>query len=250
MHRFRLSLHASRRTGLIAVGAGALVVAGCSSASEEGIEQLIESQSGGDVELDLDGDGGFSFESEDGSFSVDEDGNFVIEDESGEVVTGQANDEGFVVETEDGETITGDIGDDGIVVESDEGSFSAESDGDGDFVVESDEGTFEFQEGGDLPDEWPSDIPTPDGLTITESAFLGDGTSGQSTVTGSVDDSAADFVNSYGAALQDAGLIRSSFTQDGSDVVATYMSDAFTVSVIGTESTGDQQIVVSVLSNG
>lgn len=44
-----------------------LLVAGCGEASERGLEQVIESQAGADVDVDLDDDGSFSLQSDEGS---------------------------------------------------------------------------------------------------------------------------------------------------------------------------------------
>lgn len=72
-----------RNVRFIAVGmAVGIFLAGCSSASEKAAEKLIERGAGGNVDVNL-GDGGMSFESEDGSFSVDADGNLQIESEDG-----------------------------------------------------------------------------------------------------------------------------------------------------------------------
>lgn len=57
------------------------VLVGCSSAAEKATEELIERGSGGEV--DLDRDGGMSFETEDGSFSFDADGNVQMESDDG-----------------------------------------------------------------------------------------------------------------------------------------------------------------------
>lgn len=65
--------------GIVAAG----LLAGCSSASEKAAEKLIEAGAGGDVNVDLGGDGGMSFDSEDGSFSIDADGNVKIDSEDG-----------------------------------------------------------------------------------------------------------------------------------------------------------------------
>ena len=120
-----------QRTVITLGAAGfALVLTACGNATESGIEELIESQGGGDVDLDLDGDGGFSVQTEEGGMTIDEDGNFVITDADGSVVTGD-------VDTESGE----------VNIESEDGSFRSGA-------------TTE------LPDEWPGEIPEPSGLAI------------------------------------------------------------------------------------
>jgi hypothetical protein len=79
----------ARPLHLLAAGAAAsaLLLAGCGSASEtiaeKATEQAIESQGGGDVDINTDGDGSVSIETEDGSFSSDGEGNVNIETEDG-----------------------------------------------------------------------------------------------------------------------------------------------------------------------
>ncbi|MEM8619160.1 MAG: hypothetical protein AAGF73_05525 [Actinomycetota bacterium] len=222
--------HTSVRRAL-ALGVGlAGLTAACSSATEEGIEQLIESQSGGDVEIDLD-DGGFSFESDEGSMSVDEDGNFIIEGADGEVVTGQAGDGSFTLEDEDG------VAEFGVDEE------------DGDVSVQTEDGSFEFNEGSEIPDEWPSEVPVPEGLTITSSAFIGDGTTGQSTVTGDVAGSPVEYAEAYGALLVAEGFEETGVFRSGDDITSTYMSDAYTVSINGLGSTGESIVTIGVFNN-
>ena len=221
----------SRTARAIALGAGvAALTAACSSATEEGIEQLIESQSGGDVEIDLD-DGGFSFESDEGSFAIDEDGNFVVEGEDGEVVTGQANDDGFTVEGEYGVA-----------------DFSIDGK-DGDIVVETEDGSFEFNEGSEIPDEWPSDVPVPENLAVTSSSFIGDDTTNQSTVTGDIDGSPVEYAEAYGARLIGQGFEETGVFTSGDDVTATYMSDAYTVGINGIGSTDASFVTITVVTN-
>ena len=132
------------------IAIGAIVLSSCGKAAELGTEQLIESQSGGDVDLDLNDDGGFSVETEDGSMTVDEDGNFVVTDVDGKAVTGNANEEG-------------------------------------DFDIESDDGDFRIDSSGEIPDEWPDGVPEPEGMSgATSSVQNADGVLGIS-VTGSAD---------------------------------------------------------------
>ena len=186
-------------------------LAGCGNASETGIEKLIESQGGGDVDLDLDNDGGFSVQTEEGGMSIDEDGNFVVTDGDGSVVTGNANSET------------------------------------GEFVVESEDGSFSSGSTTELPEEWPSDIPEPDGLAISSATVIGSDNEQAITVTGNVD--SVDFVDSYARALESAGLDEvSTFKSDGT-VNNVYSNDQWTVGVLyfGDEST--DQLTVSVYSN-
>ncbi|MEM1333763.1 MAG: hypothetical protein AAGG08_09920, partial [Actinomycetota bacterium] len=151
-----------RTTSLIAITAFAVVTVACSGedAAESLIESAIERESGGEVDIDLgdimDGDG-FSVETEDGSMTIDEDGNFVITDADGQVITGEANDDGFSVETEEGES-------------------SLDIDQDGTITFEDEDGTeMVIEQGTAIPDDWPSNIPRPEGLTIET---VSDSTSG------------------------------------------------------------------------
>ena len=119
-------MRAINRRSVIRVGVAAgrtFGFAACGNATETGVENLIESQGGGDVDVDLNGDGGFAVQTEEGGMSIDEDGNFVITDADGSVVTGNADSEN------------------------------------GEFNMESDEGSFSSGSTTELPEEWPSEIP-------------------------------------------------------------------------------------------
>ncbi len=200
------------RRPLIVLGlAGlALTFTACESASEDGIEQLVESQGDGDVDIDLDGGDGFSVETEDGSMTVDEDGNFVVTDGDGSVVTGNAD-------TETGE----------VKIESEDGSFSSGA-------------TTE------LPDEWPADVPEPDGLAITSASVIGSDTEQAINVTGTIDGDG--FVESYGAALESAGFNEDSTFESDGTISNTYSNDNWTVGVVSTGSEGERQVNVSIYS--
>jgi hypothetical protein len=197
---------------LIMLGTAALALAlsSCDSATETGLEQLVESQGGGDVDLDLGGDG-FSIETEDGSMTVDEDGNFVITDADGNVVTGEADSE------------TGDV-----VVESEDGSFSTGA-------------TTE------LPDEWPSDVPEPNGLSIANATVIGSDTERTISVGGSA--SGEEFVESYASALESAGFTEdSSFTADGT-INNSYSNAQWMVNVGFFGDAAENQVTISIFSN-
>ncbi len=60
-----------------------LALGSCGKATEKLTEKAIEESAGGG-DVDIDDDGSFSFENDEGSFSVDEDGNVKIEGEDGE----------------------------------------------------------------------------------------------------------------------------------------------------------------------
>ena len=73
-----------RRTrSLFALLVALLALASCGKAAEKLTEEAIE-QSAGGGEVDIDDDGSFSFENDEGSFEVDADGNVKIEGEDGE----------------------------------------------------------------------------------------------------------------------------------------------------------------------
>ena len=188
----------------------ALWLSACGNAAESGVEQLIESQGGGNVDLDLDGDGGFSMQTEEGGMTIDEDGNFVITDADGSVVTGSAD-------ADSGE----------LTVESEDGSFSSGS-------------TTE------LPEEWPGDVPEPDGLEIASATVIGSDTEQSITVSGSVDGDG--FVDSYAGALESAGFSAdSTFTSDGT-INNVYSNDEWTVGLIYFADQSDNQVNISVFT--
>lgn len=49
----------------------------------------------------------------------------------------------------------------------------------GSYRVETDEGTFEMSTAAELPDDWPSDVPLPDGFVITGGSSIDGGSSGR-----------------------------------------------------------------------
>lgn len=201
-----------RQTVVILGAAGfALVLAACGDSTETGIEQLIESQGGGDVDLDLDGDGGFSVQTEEGGMSIDEDGNFVITDADGSVVTGDVD---------------------------------AES---GEFNVQTEDGSFSSGATTELPDDWPGEIPEPNGLAIASASVIGSDTEQAITVSGTVDGEG--FVESYASALTSAGFEETStFTADGT-INNVYTSDRWTVGILFFGDSDENQATVTVYSN-
>jgi len=191
----------------------ALTFTACESAGEAGLEKLIESESGGDVSLDLNADGGISMQTEDGGMSIDENGNLVVTDADGSVVTGNIDAE------------TGDVS-----IQSEDGSFSSGS-------------TTE------LPDEWPGEIPEPTGLAITSATVIGSDTEQAFTVIGTVAGDGAGFVESFASALEDAGFNEdSTFTSDGT-INNVYSNATWSVSVAYYGEQTDNQATISVFTN-
>ena len=169
------------------------MLSACSDSAETGIEQLIEQQSGGDVNIDSD-DGSFSIQTEDGSMTVDENGNFVITDENGETITGNA----------DGE--------------------------DGSFAVESEDGSFSSGSTSELPEDWPADVPTPDGMTITTASSM-ESTDGSAIQLSGTTDDPAPFVAEYTAQLESSGFTpQAEAVYEGEENWASvYENSAYTV---------------------
>lgn len=196
---------------VLVVAGCAIAFAACGDSAENGIEQLIESQGGGDVDLDLDGDGGFSVQTEEGGMTIDEDGNFVITDADGSVVTGE-------VDAENG----------GVNVESEDGSFSSGA-------------TTE------LPEEWPAVIPEPNGLAIASATVIGSDTEQAITVSGTVDGDG--FVESYANALGSAGFDEASTFESDGMINNVYSNDQWTVGVIYFGEDSENQVTVSVYSS-
>lgn len=196
----------ARRTAVVLAVVGAAVLSSCGNAAESGVEQLIESQGGGNVDLDLDGDGGFSIQTEEGGMSIDEDGNFIVTDESGQVVTGNA---------------------------SEEGGFSAEGE----------DGSFRVDVSGDIPAEWPGDVPQPQGISGASATVMNSPTELAVTITGQAGGS---FVDDYGAALEADGFERTSNFESEANITRVYENGEWTVSVNSFADGDDSQVAVSL----
>ncbi|BAN04475.1 hypothetical protein [Ilumatobacter coccineus] len=242
-----------------------------SSSQEAALERLIENESGQEIDLDLDGDGGFSLQSEDGGFSINvdddgnvvfdsdegsgtfdidgdtggtlefegddgsgsvqvgEDGSFVVTDEDGEVVTGQADgDGGFTVTGEDGETMVTDIDEDSgsVVISSDDGST--------------------FESGPGIPDQWPSDIPQPVGLSDATGTFMGDATSMNVVVAGTPEGDPIAYLDDYVAQLVAAGFSETATYTSDQAVTYTHERDGIMVASSYSDLGVTGQIVVTI----
>ena len=196
---------ALRRTTLALAVVGVTALSACGDASESGVEQLIESQGGGDVDVNV--DDGFAVQTEEGGISIDEDGNFVITDADGSVVTGNADAEG------------------------------------GGFTAESDEGSFRVDTSGDIPEEWPSAVPRPEGIEEASATVTQSATELAITVTGQVGGS---FVDDYGSTLEAEGYERTSNFESEANITRVYENETWTVSVNSFPGADTSQIAVSL----
>lgn len=204
----------------------ALMVGGCGSiaekVTEEGVERIIEAESGENVELDFDsGDGSFSIETEEGGFSFDEDGNFVVTDQDGSVFSGSADNDGLVVYDEDGDPVLNVDGD-------------AEG---GELTVLGDDGESVYRVDTSIPAEWPNEILRPEGLDVEAGIFAQGNGDTVITVVGEPSGSAADFAATYGDSIAAAGFDESSrfdsAADGGSTVQRSYENDNWQLNVTG-----------------
>ncbi|WP_395153841.1 hypothetical protein [Ilumatobacter sp.] len=201
-----ISVPTTRRRALGAVAAAGLMLSmsACGAIAEkiteEGAERIIEAETGENVELDINGDGGISVQSGEGGFSLNEDGEFVLTDADGSVFSGSAGEDGQVtVESEDGESFYR------VVTE--------------------------------IPAEWPNGVPRPDGLIIDTGSFVKAEGETLMTLLGSPNGSAIDFTNAYGATLGAAGFTETgrfdSETDGGSAAQRTYESASWALNISG-----------------
>lgn len=203
-----------RRHGVIIIGL-ALVATACSGEdlAERIVENQIEAEGGGDVDIDLDG-GNFSVKTEDGEFSIqtDDDGNVSIQG------VGEDGDGSFTIESENGET-----------------------------VVESEDGTATFTQSGDLPDGFPSEIPVPADFVVlfAQSAESDDGQG--FSVAGTSEVPVGDVTADTQASFESAGYEQQQVTTTPDGALLVYSGPSHDVMVaIGTGSDGETSITMTV----
>ncbi len=191
-----------RRSMIVGASAALLIaLGGCGKAAEKiaerGLEEAIENEGGGDVDIDL-GGGGFNIETDEGSIRVGEDGSFVIEGEDGQVITGDSDDGGgFNLQTDDGENV--------------------------------------FRAGDGIPDEWPSDVPRPDGLSTVQGTYSSSGGFVQITVVGTPSGTAADYLASYAASVEALGYERTSYFEGNGNTQYSFEGPTWLVTLFGND---------------
>lgn len=238
----------------LAVGAITITATGCGRlierATEEAVEQAIESESGDDVEIDF-SDGEIRVESSEGdvTFSADENGVQIDgTDADGNDFSVDADESGVQIDGEDGASL--DIDEDGTFTATDENgeTITGESDGEGGFVVEGSDGDAIFSTSEGIPEEWPGDVPQPDGLSDVTGTYFAEGDDLSIVVTGTTSDDLRDAFEAYTGALQDAGFDEeSTFTQGDEAASSTYVRDERRVSV-SIQSLGDTAEMVVAIS--
>jgi hypothetical protein len=89
----------TRSVASLAVAVALVASAGCGKAAEKvaerATEEAIENQVGGNVDLDVDGDGGVRIETEEGTYEADGQGNVNIETEDGSISSSAEVPEGW-----------------------------------------------------------------------------------------------------------------------------------------------------------
>jgi len=203
--------------------------------TEEGAERIIEAESGENVELDFDSDGGsFSIETEEGGFAFDDDGNFVVTDGDGSVFTGSANDDGLIVTDADGDPV-----------------LNVDADGEnGEISIQGDDGDNVYRIDTEIPAEWPSEIPRPDGLEVQAGSYLASDGEALLTVAGTpTSGTAAEYADSYLGSSGFNEIGRFDQSADGSTTAQrTYENNGWTVNVSGYDDGGSSVVTISVMS--
>lgn len=199
--------------GAAAAVVAVVTVAGCSGEdiAERITEQAIERESGGDVDVDLDG-GNIRVQTEDGSFemSTDDDGNISIRSEDGE---GQMS-----IDSEDGRT-----------------------------VIESDEGTAVIEQSADIPDDFPSSVPLPSGFEPQMVQSMASDDESGWVLTGPMSQTAAELAESYLPALESAGFERQSVTEAPDMLIFGFDNGEYAVTgVAGDDGTGSVYFTLTV----
>ncbi len=138
-----------------------------------GLEQAVEGDE--NIDLDFSGDGGFSIETEEGSFSLD------LSEEGG----------GIVFDTDDGSGVIN-VSEDGIVFDTDDGSGAINLSEDGEVVFQSDDGTSAVFGGTDVPANWPAVVGVPQSATPENTFFNSFNTDTERSVSGVFQHSADD----------------------------------------------------------
>ena len=233
---------------VVATGCGNLVERATEEAVERAVEEAVESDTGGNVDVEFNEDG-ISVESDEGDFSLSVDENGVEidgTDADGNDFSLDADEGGINAESEDG---TLDVDSDGTFTATDaDGDVTTgevSSDGDSvDFTVEGEDGDAVFTSGEGIPDQWPSDVPEPEGLDEIFGTYISDAGDANVIVTGSTGDSAEDAFDDYADRLTDAGFTEDTKINQGADFFSATFTKGDTTVNVTTQASGDSTDVV------
>jgi hypothetical protein len=109
--------------------------------------------------------------------------------------------------------------------------------------MESEDGGFRVDSSGDIPEEWPGDVPRPEGISAGSATVTQSPTELAITFTGQASDS---FVDDYGSQLERAGYERTSNFESDANVTRVYENDTWTVSVNSFPGGDAAQVAVSL----
>jgi hypothetical protein len=207
----------------VAIGVIAASLASCGrvaeKAAEEAVEKAIESDTSENVEIDFTDDG-LTVEGDDGDVTINADGDGVVieaSDANGEGGTLDIDEDGtFTVTDESGEVATGEMDADGETVE---------------FAVEGEDGDAAFSSSVGIPEQWPSDVPQPEGLDDVNGTYFSDGDNVSVFVTGTTASDPSDYYDSYVARLVAAGFEEQSTFSDETLATGNYARGDMTITV-------------------
>ena len=211
----------------LAVGAVAIAASGCGRlierATEEAVEQAIESDSGEDVEIDF-SDGELRVESDEGdiTFTADDDGVQIDgTDADGNDFSVDADESGVEIDSDGNGSL--DVDEDGTFVATDEDGevFTGSADADGGFTVEGSDGEAVFETSDGIPEQWPDDVPQPEGLGDVSGSYISDGDSLSIVVTGIASGDLREVFDDYKQRLEDAGFEEESTFTQGDDAASS-----------------------------
>lgn len=218
-----------RRSAAACAAVAALLLGACSDAgdrlTEEGIERVIENETGEDIDFDFDNDGGFTFESDEGSIRIGDDGTFIIEGEDGEVISGESNDGGFTVTDGDGTAV-----------------FNVDQDGDGGFSAQSDDGSFASGQG--IPSAWPTAVPRPEGLTEVFGSVLSSDDGMFISVNGMAPGDPFVYFEGYVGTLMATGYNQASYFEGDGFRQGTYDGPMYDVTVLADETSSNIGVTI------
>ena len=224
----------NRTTTAMVLAGAALLLAACgdSNSSERAIEEILEDATGQDAEIDL-SDGEIRVQTEDGEVEInidEEDGSFEMSVDGSQVVDAQ---------------VDGDDGEINIQTEDGEATIDVDGEGDGSLEITGEDGGTAIDvntSSGEIPEEWPDEVPEPDGLAIENSSTFASGDDIVLSVTGTADQ---EWVEDYGAAVESAGFDESSRMETQDSLNLFYEGNGWVVTVVGADS-GDGQWDVAI----